>query len=342
MTKLKRILSSGLVVAMSLALVACTNNTTPKPDANDNNTDGDGQLTKITFVLDYTPNTNHTGLYVADALGYYKDAGIEIEIVQPPEDGAVALVGSGKAQFGISFQETMSLALTSDNPLPIVAVAAIIDHNTSGIISIKDKGIDSFAKMEGTTYSTWETPLEQAVLKEVMAMEGADFTKVNCVPAGAVDAVTAIQTNVDTVWIYEAWDAIAAQVAGVDYNFIRFSDVAPVLDFYTPVIIANDSFANENSDLTKAFMAATAKGYEYAIENPHEAAEVLVKAVPELDIEMIKLSQEYLAGEYKAEKPHWGTIDRERWTAFYDWSFENGLIPAELGDAGFTNEFLPN
>ena len=59
---------------------------------------------KITFVLDWTPNTNHTGLYVALAKGYFEQAGIEVEVVQPPEDGAEVLVGSGRAQFGVSFQ----------------------------------------------------------------------------------------------------------------------------------------------------------------------------------------------------------------------------------------------
>ena len=59
---------------------------------------------KLTFVLDWTPNTNHTGLYVAQSLGYFEDQGLEVEIVQPPEDGANTLVASGKAQFGVSFQ----------------------------------------------------------------------------------------------------------------------------------------------------------------------------------------------------------------------------------------------
>ena len=74
---------------------------------------------KLTLVLDWTPNTNHTGFYVALEKGYYKDAGIELEIVQPPEDGAEVLVASGKANFGISFQDTMAGALSGETPLPI-------------------------------------------------------------------------------------------------------------------------------------------------------------------------------------------------------------------------------
>ena len=65
---------------------------------------------KVTFVLDWTPNTNHTGLYVAEEKGYFADAGLEVEVVQPPEDGAEALVGTGKAQFCVTFQDTMNIA----------------------------------------------------------------------------------------------------------------------------------------------------------------------------------------------------------------------------------------
>ena len=87
---------------------------------------------KITFVLDWTPNTNHTGLYVAIANGYFDEAGIEVEVVQPPEDGAEVLVGSGRAQFGVSFQDYIAPALVGKSPLPITAVAALVQHNTSG------------------------------------------------------------------------------------------------------------------------------------------------------------------------------------------------------------------
>ena len=88
-------------------------------------------------MLDWTPNTNHTGLYVAQEKGYFEDEGLEVEIVQPPEDGADALVASGKAQFGISFQDTMAPGVVGEDALPTTAVAAVVQHNTSGIISLQ-------------------------------------------------------------------------------------------------------------------------------------------------------------------------------------------------------------
>ena len=166
------------------------------------------ELEKITFVLDWTPNTNHTGIYVARDLGYYEEAGIEIDIVQPPEDGATALVGSGRADFGVDFQDYLAPALQPDTAVPVTAVAAIIQHNTSGIISLKEKGITSPKMLEGKTYATWDLPVEQAIIKLVMERDGGDFSKLNMVPSTVTDVVSALQTNIDAVWIYYAWTAL--------------------------------------------------------------------------------------------------------------------------------------
>ena len=83
----------------------------------------------ITIVLDWTPNTNHTGIFVAEARGYFEEAGLKVEVVQPPEDGAVTLVASGKAQFGVSFQDSLAPAFVGEEAMPVTAVAAVIQHN---------------------------------------------------------------------------------------------------------------------------------------------------------------------------------------------------------------------
>ena len=93
------------------------------------------EVDTITVVLDWTPNTNHTGIFVAQAKGYFKEAGLNVEVVQPPEDGAVSLVASGKAQFGVSFQDSLAPAFVGKAAMPVTAVAAVIQHNTSGIVS---------------------------------------------------------------------------------------------------------------------------------------------------------------------------------------------------------------
>lgn len=331
----KKLISLGLAASMLIALAACTGETNTDQESTES-----GQLKKVTFVLDWTPNTNHTGVYTAIENGYYKDAGLEVEIIQPPEGGALSAVGTGNAQFGVDFQESLALALVAENPIPVTAVAAIIDHNTSGMISMKDKGIDSFDKLEGKTYATWDMPSEKAIIKQVMTDAGADYDKLKMVPNPGSDALSLMQTDVDVVWVYEGWDVMMAELAGLEYNYISFADQSPVFDFYTPVIVANNDFLESDPETARAFLSASAKGYEFAVQNPSEAADILVKHVPELSPELVQKSQEYLSNQYMGQKEAWGFIDESRWSAFYDWMFEQELITRELGSQGFTNEYL--
>ncbi|MCB7305291.1 ABC transporter substrate-binding protein [Bariatricus massiliensis] len=327
----KRILAIVLAAAMTGALIGCA----------DKGKDTE-KKEKITFVLDWTPNTNHTGLYVAQEKGYFEEAGLEVEIVQPPEDGAEVLVASGKAQFGVSFQDSMMPAITGEDAMPIEAVAAILQHNTSGIVSRKGEGMDRPKGMEGKKYATWDLDLEKATIKNVVEADGGDFSKIEMIPSTVTDEVSALESkSVDAIWIFYGWAGIACEVAGLETDYFAFKDINPALDFYTPVIIGNSDWMKENPDSAKAFLSAVQKGYEYAVESPDDAADILLKASPELDEELVKASQAYMKEQYIADAKQWGYIEPARWNAFYNWVNENGLSESEIPEnTGFTNEYL--
>ena len=328
----KKILAVGLAAVMTVGAAGSMT-----VSAADNETE------KITFVLDWTPNTNHTGLYVAENLGYFEDQGLEVEIVQPPEGGADALVASGRAQFGVSFQDSMAPGVAGDNALPTTAVAALIQHNTSGIISRKGEGMDTPKGMEGKKYATWDGPIEVAMIQNVVEQDGGDFSKVEMIPSTVTDEVSALESgSVDAIWIFYAWAGVKFELTGAETDYFAFKDINPVFDYYTPVVIANNEFLEEEPETAKKFLTALRDGYEYAIENPEEAADILCEAAPELDPELVLASQEYLKDQYKAEVSQWGYIDPERWNAFYEWLNENGLTEAEIPEnVGFSNDYLP-
>lgn len=330
----KKIIAVVMSAIMLMSLVAC---------GKDDNKTADGELTKITFVLDWTPNTNHTGLYVALEKGYFEEAGLDVEIVQPPEDGAEVLVASGEAQFGVSFQDTMAAAISGDNPLPITAVAALIQHNTSGIISRKGEGMDTPKGMEGKSYATWNGPIELAMMEQVVAADGGDFSKVELIPSTVTDEVTALKTNsVDSIWIFYAWAGVKTELEGLETDYFAFKDIDPVFDYYTPVVISNNSFLEDDPETAKAFLEALGKGYEDAIADPEGAADILCKHVPELDHDLVLASQKYLANEYKAEVSQWGYIDPARWNGFYNWLNQEEILESSIPDnIGFSNEYLP-
>ena len=296
---------------------------------------------KIKIVLDWVPNTNHTGLYVAKDLGYFKEAGLDVEIVQPPEGSTTALIGAGGAEFGISFQDTLAKSFAKENPVPVTAVAAILQHNTSGIISLKEKGIDSPKKLEGKKYATWEDNIEQAILKKLVTDDKGDFSKVKLIPYTITDVVTGLKTDVDAVWVYYAWDGIATERAGLQTNFLKIRDYGEELDYYSPVIIANNDFLKKNPEIAKKVLKAIKKGYEYAMKNPEESAKILVKNSPELDINLVTASQKWISKEYQSDAKEWGIIDGNRWNRFYEWLYKNKAVEREIPkDFGYSNKYL--
>ncbi len=300
-------------------------------------------MENITFVLDWTPNTNHTGLYVAIQEGYFKEEGINVTVVQPPEDGAEVLVASGKAQFGISFQDTMAPALADDTPLPITAVAAVLQHNTSGIISRKGEGIDSPKGLENKRYSTWNGAIELATIAQIMKNVDADYNKINLIPSTVTDEVSALRENMtDAIWIFYGWAGVKTELENLDTDYFSFAEIDPVFDYYTPVIISGNDYLKQHPDTAKAFLRALTKGYEFAIEHPDEAANILCQTAPELDEALVQASQKYLSKHYQADATQWGIIDEKRWNAFYEWLNTHELVTNKLPEnIGFSNDYLP-
>ena len=159
------------------------------------------------------------------------------------------------------------------------------------------------------------------------------------------DEVSALQSgSVDAIWIFYGWAGVACDVAGLETDYFEFADIAPVFDYYTPVIIGGNAWLEENPETAKAFLTALSRGYTYAVENPKEAADLLMDAVPELrsSSDLVYASQEYLAEEYIADAARWGEFDGNRWAAFYNWLNENDLMDEKIDPMyGFTNDYLP-
>ena len=318
---IKRLAAIMLAVLMTLSVTAC--------GADKNNETK--ELEKVTFVLDWTPNTNHTGLYAAVDKGFFEEEGLEVEIVQPPEDGAESLVASGKAQFGVSFQDTLSAALAGDTPLPVSAVCSVVQHNTSGIISRAGEGADRPKGLEGKKYATWNSPIELATIENVVEKDGGDFSKIELIPSTVTDEVSALKSkSVDTIWVFYGWAGVKTEMEKLATDYFVFKDIDSVFDYYTPVIIGNNDFLKSNPETSEKFMRALSKGYEFAIENPSEAADILCQAAPELDSALVEESQKYLSAQYKADAPYWGYIDENRWNNFYTWLNNNGLTERPL------------
>jgi ABC-type nitrate/sulfonate/bicarbonate transport system substrate-binding protein len=296
-------------------------------------------------MLDWTPNTNHTGFYVALAKGYYDEEGIDLEIQQPGT--AVVpnqVVAEDKVQFAVSAQEQVTL--DRGQGLPIVSIAAIIQHNTSGFASTQDSGIQTVEDLAGKRYGAFGLPYEKPFLDALMQCAGADASSIEYIQLGpSSDYRALLGSEIDFSWIFYAWDGVAAEVAGNPYNVIMLKDHTDcVPDYYTPLILTSEKLIAANPDLVKRFMRATSKGYDFAIQNPDEAADILLQQVPELQssADIVKASQKWLAPQYKAEAARWGEQRAEVWQKFAEFALNARILDKPIDTTKvFSNDYLP-
>ncbi|MEM7798952.1 MAG: ABC transporter substrate-binding protein [Chloroflexota bacterium] len=325
---IKRTLFTLSTIAILIALAACGSQEAAVQD--------------VTVMLDWTPNTNHTGLYVALEQGLYAENGLNVEIVQPGEADVHQAVATNSAQFGVSYQEGTTFARAAE--VPVVSVAAVIQHNTSGFAARSTVGLSSPTDFAGKKYGSFSSPIEAPMIDLLMQCEGGSVDSVEFIDIGWSEFLPVTeQGDVDFAWIFYGWTGIAAELQGVPIDIVMLKDYTDcVPDYYTPILITSESLIADDPDLVTAFVNATARGYEYAIENPEEAADILVAAAPELDQELVLESQKWLANEYQAEAAQWGVQSTDIWQNYADWLQEQGVLEEEFsGEMAFTNDFLP-
>lgn len=304
--------------------------------------EGGDELRPFEVVLDWTPNTNHAGMYLAKANGWYEDAGLDVSFVEPGEAGSLQALAAGKGDVAVSVQEELIPARAAG--LPVQSVAAIIQHNTSSLVSLADDGIERPKDLEGKTYGGYGGQLEQALLAKLVACDGGDPESVKSVDVGEADYRIGLERNqYDVVWIFDGWDGIRLEQEGVDTNTIPFIDHEDCIpDWYTPLLATSEEVEQDRADDLTAFLDATSRGYQAAMEDPDAAADALLDQADDLDPELVRASAEYLSTRYAEDPAAWGHQEASVWDGFADFLLEAGLIeqPIEV-DQAWTNEFLP-
>lgn len=334
-----RKLNLAILLMIILALVAC-NQEVENDNGSEATTGDSNEQLEATLILDWVPNTNHTGIYVAKDQGYFEEEGLDLTIVEPAMEGALQLVAAEKADFGIASQTSVTIARSQE--IPVVSIAAVIQEHTSGFASPVEKNITSPEDFEGKTYGGWGGAEEEAILKSVLNSHNVEPSTVNNVIVGTADFFTNTKRDIDFQWIFYGWTGIEAEVRGEDINMMFLKDIDPVLNYYSPVIFSNNSVIEEKPELVEKFMKAVSRGYQFAIENPEEAAEILIAVTPETNPELIRASQQWLSERYQGDVEKWGFQKEEIWNSFSAWMLDAGLIETEVKtEDAMTNKFLP-
>jgi len=305
------------------------------------------KLTTMTLALDWTPNTNHTGIYVALAQGWYRAEGIDLKLL--PYSANVSpdvLVSTGKADVGVS--STEGIVADAAVGQPVVSIAAIIQHNTSALVTLASSGLTRPSDLDGKIYGGFGAPYESAVVGEIIQKDGGkgQFKNVTL----SVDAMQALESHrIDFVWVFEGWEIIQAQREGVKLNVFPITNYG-VADYYTPNLIASPAEIQQKPDLLHKFMTATACGYEYARTHVQQSAQMLLVQNKGVfpDTGLVLASQQFLSPRYANPGRKWGMQDASAWHGYPQFILDSGGVDDASGkpvhslnfDAMYTNQFL--
>jgi ABC-type nitrate/sulfonate/bicarbonate transport system substrate-binding protein len=308
-------------------------------------------LTSFTFALDFTPNPNHAGVFVAQAKGWYKEAGIDLKILPfSPNVSSDTEVATGKADAGIGSSE--STVLDAGLGQPVVSTSAITPHNTSVIAVREDEKVTQISQLDGKLYGSYGAPYEVPIVSK--AIQGSGGKGVFKAVTVQTDAITdLVSKRVDFAWVF-GLDVVQAKQQGVNLKTFPITQFG-VPDYYAPQIISSPSMISGKADVLKNFMAATARGYEYARKNPADAAQDIVTGAKSLGA-ILKLPDEtagmqYLSGQLSdLGRPWSGAQESVPWQAFVQFMLNTKIVKNASGQVVttldysklYSNQFLPS
>lgn len=296
-------------------------------------------------MLDWVPNTNHVGLYLAQSLGYFEEAGITVEIIQPLEDGGLDFLLTHQVDLLVGWESTLFFG--RDRGLPIVAVAAILQHNDSVLVSLPEAGIERPRDLVHKRYLSYGGASDIATIEALMLKDGVKEPKVSLALTGEMaDLSSLLLGKGDYLWLFRGWDVLAAKLRGIELNEIVLRDVDEALNFYTPMYISTQEHIEKKEEAMSKLIQAIAKGYEYASVYPYEASKIFHQMIPGLDKELIEASLLHLSSLYVDDLGRFGLMERDVFQRYLNWSINYDILP-ESGknikvEEIFTNSLLIN
>jgi ABC-type nitrate/sulfonate/bicarbonate transport system substrate-binding protein len=310
-----------------------------------------GVTTKVRLALDWTPNTNHLGFFVAQAKGWYEGAGVELEVLPYGGTAPEAILAAHQAECGISFQDSMTFAVAAG--APIVSVMAILQHTAQDIAVMADSPILRPKELDGKVYAGFGYPNEVPTIQSVIRADGGKGTfDTVTLDTAAYEAL--YSKRADFAITFAAWEGIEAAQRGINLRTFRFTDFG-FPDFYQVVLACDRDWLARDPAAAKGFVGATARGLGFAALSPDEAASILVSANPgifDANPDLPKASAAYLAEQRLFLDPHAGvgTQTLEKWSGYSGFLYAQGLLvdgsgaklaaPPDYASL-FTNEFLP-
>lgn len=298
--------------------------------------------TTVSLALDWYPNANHAGLYLAQDRGYFDEAGLIVDIYTPADPAAaLQTVGAGRDTFGISYHSEILFARAQE--VPVVSVTALVQHPLNCLMMLAESDIERPSDLVGGTVGTAGLPSDDAYLQTMLQEDGASLDDIEIVNVGFDLLPAVLSGRVDAVMgAYWTHETILAEEQGTPVRYLRVEEWG-VPDYYELVLAAGESTVAEQADTISAFLGALQQGYNDAIADPDAAIEVLLDASPELDADVERQGLELLAPLWTSDGAvPFGTQTAERWEVSGAWMKDQGLLAEDVDIAAAWNgELLP-
>lgn len=296
---------------------------------------------KIKVALDWTPNAIHAGLYLALLNGWYKEAGLEVELISPAIDRYEV------APIEKLFRKTVSFAIAPSEMVirshqfgykELVAVAAMLQGSPSAFATLKKSKIDTVKKLKGKTYAALELPFEKAIINQL-----TDGSYKSVVPEKLDIYNVLFAGEADFVWLFKNIEVVEAKLKGIEFNLFEPEEAGIPYGPCT-LLVSHREFLADYSFLAQKFFELTNKAYIEVTENPEKSAEILCLRAPEIFPDEILLKETIVSScQYYLTSQHtWGKMNEERWQSYLSWLEEKNEIKKAYFNTNllYSNEFL--
>jgi putative hydroxymethylpyrimidine transport system substrate-binding protein len=335
--RIPAIVATVALLTLALGLAAC----------GEKSEDGGTEAQPLSLTLDFYPNADHAGIYMARKLGYFEEAGLDVSIDTPSDPAApLKLVAAGQSDLAISYEPEVALA--REKGLDVVAIAALVNRPLTSLIWLGKSGIKGVGDLKGKTIATAGIPYQAAFLKTILArvqLSPSDVKEVNVgfglLPAllgGSAEAMLGGYSNVEGVDLRQRGkDPVVTPV-----------DQLGVPTYDELVLVANRKSLEADPDKYRLFLAALQRGTEAAVKQPNAATKAVLEANHDLDPKLTEAEVEAtlpLLAARTHNQPY-GYMNPDEWRTFAGWMRDNGLIsslpePGELLSNAYLSGEIP-
>eukprot|EP00892_Ulva_mutabilis_P003143 jgi/Ulvmu1/1282/UM011_0006.1 len=300
---------------------------------------------EVVLALDWTPNINHVGFFVAYARGFFEEAGVKVVFTSPHSDDYKATpaqkVATGAAHVAICPSESVishACQANAGKGPRLKAVAAVLCKDTSAIVTLADSGITRPRELSGKRYASYGARYEGRIVQQLIRADGGDGEYVEDAAEGMLGLWGSLLAGkADATWVFMAWEGVLADRKGVKLNAFRLDDYK-IPYGYSPVMAVDEASLPEVQPALTKFMAAAACGWNAFVADPEGSAREATQAMNKLFPDLKEAVDEAVMVDAAAAvrdsvlpaSGAWGSMEAARWDAFLDWLAEAGLLTAKM------------